>query len=31
VEATTDTKTRLINWIEFHLLVGFDHIYVTIL
>jgi hypothetical protein len=31
VEATTDTKTRLINWIEFHLLVGFDHIYVSIL
>jgi hypothetical protein len=28
VEATTDTKTRLIEWIEFHLLVGFDHIYV---
>jgi hypothetical protein len=28
VEATTVTKIRLIEWIEFHSLVGFDHIYV---
>ena len=27
-EAITDTKARLMEWIEFHLLVGFDHIYV---
>lgn len=25
--ATTDTATRLQEWIEFHLMVGFDHIY----
>ena len=24
----SDTTRRLIEWIEFHLLVGFDHIYV---
>ena len=27
-QAVSDTPTRLIEWIEFHLLVGFDHIYV---
>jgi hypothetical protein len=27
-EAITDTKARLMEWIEFHFLVGFDHIYV---
>ena len=27
-QAVSDTTTRLIEWIEFHLLVGFDHIYV---
>ena len=27
-ELTSDTKDRLKEWIEFHLLVGFDHIYV---
>ena len=26
--AMTDTKARLLEWIEFHLLVGFDHIYI---
>jgi hypothetical protein len=26
--AKTDTKARLMEWIEFHLLVGVDHIYV---
>jgi hypothetical protein len=25
---TTDTLRRLVEWIEFHLMVGFDHIYV---
>ena len=24
----SDTTARLVEWIEFHLLVGFDHIYV---
>lgn len=28
MQAVSDTSTRLIEWIEFHLLVGFDHIYV---
>ena len=27
-QAVSDTTTRLIEWVEFHLLVGFDHIYV---
>lgn len=27
-QAVSDTTSRLIEWIEFHLLVGFDHIYV---
>lgn len=27
-QAVSDTTLRLIEWIEFHLLVGFDHIYV---
>jgi len=27
-QAVSDTTTRLVEWIEFHLLVGFDHIYV---
>ncbi|KAL7537252.1 hypothetical protein ACHAXR_010984 [Thalassiosira sp. AJA248-18] len=27
-QAVSDTISRLIEWIEFHLLVGFDHIYV---
>ena len=27
-QAVSDTTARLIEWIEFHLLVGFDHIYV---
>ena len=27
-QAVTDTTSRLVEWIEFHLLVGFDHIYV---
>mmetsp|Transcript_10201 Transcript_10201/g.21894 ORF Transcript_10201/g.21894 Transcript_10201/m.21894 type:complete len:930 (-) Transcript_10201:193-2982(-) len=27
-QAVSDTTKRLIEWIEFHLLVGFDHIYV---
>ena len=27
-QSVSDTTTRLIEWIEFHLLVGFDHIYV---
>jgi hypothetical protein len=26
--ATTDTQARLVEWIEFHLMTGFDHIYV---
>jgi hypothetical protein len=26
--ATTDTQDRLQEWIEFHLMTGFDHIYV---
>lgn len=26
--ATTDTQERLKEWIEFHLMVGFDHVYV---
>jgi hypothetical protein len=26
--ATRDTKHRLVEWMEFHLMVGFDHIYV---
>ncbi len=27
-QAVSDTTARLVEWIEFHLLVGFDHIYV---
>ena len=27
-QAVSDTTARLLEWIEFHLLVGFDHIYV---
>ena len=27
-QAVSDTSKRLMEWIEFHLLVGFDHIYV---
>ena len=27
-QSVSDTTTRLVEWIEFHLLVGFDHIYV---
>ena len=27
-EAVSNTQARLIEWIEFHLMVGFDHIYV---
>lgn len=27
-QSVSDTTTRLIEWIEFHLLVGFSHIYV---
>lgn len=27
-ESLSDTKDRLMEWIEFHLMVGFDHIYV---
>eukprot|EP00804_Cyclotella_cryptica_P006119 CCRYP_010727-RA/>CCRYP_010727-RA protein AED:0.17 eAED:0.17 QI:319/1/1/1/0.71/0.62/8/3234/952 len=27
-EAVSNTQSRLIEWIEFHLMVGFDHIYV---
>jgi hypothetical protein len=27
-QAVSDTTSRLVEWIEFHLLVGFDHIYV---
>lgn len=27
-QAVSDTTLRLVEWIEFHLLVGFDHIYV---
>jgi hypothetical protein len=27
-QSTRDTKERLAEWIEFHLMVGFDHIYV---
>ena len=27
-EAVTNTQARIIEWIEFHLMVGFDHIYV---
>jgi hypothetical protein len=27
-QSTRDTKQRLSEWIEFHLMVGFDHIYV---
>jgi hypothetical protein len=27
-EAVTNTQARLIEWIEFHLMVGFDHIYI---
>jgi hypothetical protein len=27
-QSTRDTKKRLVEWIEFHLMVGFDHIYV---
>lgn len=27
-EAVSNTQSRIIEWIEFHLLVGFDHIYV---
>ncbi len=27
-QAVSDTTKRLVEWIEFHLLVGFDHIYV---
>ncbi|KAL7560301.1 hypothetical protein ACA910_005203 [Epithemia clementina (nom. ined.)] len=26
--ATTDTAQRLVEWLEFHLLVGFDHFYI---
>ena len=27
-QAVSDTTKRLVEWIEFHLLVGFDHVYV---
>lgn len=27
-QAVSDTTARIVEWIEFHLLVGFDHIYV---
>lgn len=27
-QSVTDTTRRMVEWIEFHLLVGFDHIYV---